>query len=271
MTLIVKGSWRIPHNVVRDIVPVRVNVRSPHFVSKNNNSFKSYSRASFLEYSQLNIQRRYKHSLFTHSVDRKTIPPAINPNLTIPKIDLFKIKANNFESLFFKESYHASLSLEIQKEYNKLVRLALGFDEQTRNEKKINGTGGLVSVADIIAYQIGWGKLVLKWYAAGIDGKTPEMPGDGFNSWDYTGLARHFYKNYQYENSSQQMQEFHHIVKQILEIVEKEHKTGNLVKEGVWPWCTIKSGKTWPLSKWITVNTSSPYKKASNLIRLYSN
>ena len=52
-------------------------------------------------------------------------------------------------------------------------------------------------------------------------------------------------------------------------MVKKEHETGNLNKIGVWPWCTLASGKQWPLSKWIRVNTVSPYKRAASMIRKF--
>lgn len=122
-------------------------------------------------------------------------------------------------------------------------------------------------MADLIAYQIGWGKCLIRWYEAGIQGEMPKMPGEGFLTWDYTGLAQHFYQTYQFDNAEEQMRIFHQTVLRILEIVETEHQTGNLDQMGVWPWCTLPSGKKWPLSKWIRVNTASPYKQAARLIK----
>ncbi len=49
----------------------------------------------------------------------------------------------------------------------------------------------------------------------------------------------------------EQLKEFNRVVVEILEIVEREYKSENLDKEGVWKWCTLVSGKQWPLSKWI--------------------
>lgn len=154
------------------------------------------------------------------------------------------------------------LSAIILKAYQKLVATVSRVPIQARTQKILAGTGGQVSVADLIAYQIGWGTLLIGWYEAGLKDEMPQMPGDGFTKWDYVGLARHFYAKY----NRDQERELEKVVKRIVEIVEAESKTGNLDKLGVWPWCTLPSGKQWPLKKWITVNTSSPYKRATSII-----
>ena len=56
------------------------------------------------------------------------------------------------------------------------------------------------------------------------------------------------------------------IVIEIVQIVEQESVSGNLDKLGVWKWCNLKSGKQWPLRKWIRVNTIAPYKRAYKLL-----
>lgn len=168
--------------------------------------------------------------------------------------------------LTIRGTFISPLSLAIQKEYNKFREAVKRIATEHRKAKNISFTGGNVSVADLIAYQIGWGKRVIEWYETGIAGKTMVMPGDGFKTFSYTAMALHFYKFYLYDAAQKQDQEFHNIVIRILEIVEKEYKTGNLDKKGVWGWCRLHSGKEWTLNKWITVNTSSPYKRATSLI-----
>lgn len=160
-----------------------------------------------------------------------------------------------------KSTLQAPLSQEIQREYNRLTKLIASVPSSARNLKKIDGTGGKVSISDLIAYQIGWGLCVIRWYETGIKGEMPEMPGEGFSKWDYSAIAHHFYQKYQGE------QAFQRVVFRLIEIVEKEYQTGNLEKIGVWPWCTLSSGKQWPLSKWIRVNTCAPYRRAYGLIR----
>lgn len=163
-------------------------------------------------------------------------------------------------------TYRATLSTSIQEEYNKLIGLITSIPSDSYEKKVMEGTGGLVSCADIISYQIGWGTLLIGWYKAGISGKMPEMPGAGFLSWDYEGLAKHFYKQY-HDTRDKQLEHFKQIVEEIIVTVEHEYARGNLDASGIWQWCTLKSGKQWPLSKWVQVNTVAPYKRATGLIR----
>lgn len=165
--------------------------------------------------------------------------------------------------------YEAPLSISIKKEYNLLALSIVDIKPDLRTKKIIDGTGGRVSISDLIAYQIGWGNLLISWYQAGLKQKIPQIPGEGFSKWNYIGLAQHFYKKYQYDSYVRQEQEFYNTVKKIIAIVETEYKTKNLDKEGVWSWCTLSSGKRWPLSKWVVVNTVAPYKRASSLIKRY--
>lgn len=165
------------------------------------------------------------------------------------------------------EEYIAPLSKEIQNESNKLLAVIADTDVKDRAIKDIEGTGGAVSISDLIAYQIGWGNLIVNWYEAGLKNEVPQMPGDGFSTWDYVGLARHFYTKYRFDGYKKQEHAFSDVVKKILIIVEREFETKNLDKEGLWLWCTLPSGKQWPLSKWIRVNTVAPYKRATGLIK----
>jgi hypothetical protein len=164
-------------------------------------------------------------------------------------------------------SLQAPLSQEIQREYNRLIKLIASIPAPFRTLKKFEGTGGKASAIDLIAYQIGWGKSVIRWYEAGVRGELPEMPGEGFSAWDYTAIAQHFYQKYQYDGINQQMEVFHQVVSRLLEIVEVEHSAGRLDCTGAWCWCTLPSGKQWTLSKWIRVNTTSPYKRARMLMQ----
>lgn len=149
---------------------------------------------------------------------------------------------------------NAPLSQSIKKEYNALIETILSAHKITE------------AIHNLISYQIGWGTLLLSWYQAGVENRKMQMPGAGFSTWDYNGLAEHFYKEYAGQLDTQ-LKQFHTIVSAIIVMTEKEYYTGNLSKLGVWNWCTLKSGKQWPLEKWIQVNTVAPYKRARTEIR----
>jgi len=167
----------------------------------------------------------------------------------------------------YNKKMKPNLIQDIQNEYERLAKIVTTIVPRERTLKIMDGTGQKVSISDIIAYQIGWGKFLVRWYDAGIQGKIPEMPGEGFLTWDYLGIAQYFYQAYQFDSADGQMRIFHQVVLRILEIVDAEDQIGNLDRTGVWPWCTLPSGKQWPLSKWIRVNTASPYKRAAQSIK----
>jgi hypothetical protein len=158
-----------------------------------------------------------------------------------------------------------NLSAEIKKNSKQLIELIEHYPQRT--EKIFIQNHSAISIADILAYQIGWGKALIRWYESGINNENPLMPGDGFSKWDYTAIAVHFHHKYAYDSAEQQLKAFTEVVSRILEIIAIETQTGNLEKLNIWSWCTLSSGKPWPLSKWVKVNTASPYKRAIQLIK----
>ncbi len=169
-----------------------------------------------------------------------------------------------------KKTPATDLSRDISLEYDRLKDAVSAIPISQRELKLLDGTGGKVGVVDLIAYQIGWGKCLIQWYETGLQGKYPEMPGDGFSQWSYVAIAKHFYKKYRYDGSEEQMKILDELVLNILRIVNQEAKNGNLDRIGVWPWCTLRSGKSWSLSKWIQVNTVAHYKRAVKLFKKIS-
>lgn len=77
--------------------------------------------------------------------------------------------------------FEAALSHVILKAYLSLRKVILTLSYSLRDSKKIEGTGGKVSVSDLLAYQIGWGKALIRWYEAGIKQELPEITQDRFS------------------------------------------------------------------------------------------
>ena len=150
--------------------------------------------------------------------------------------------------------------------HKKLQEIVERVPAGDRKKKQISFTGGLCSVCDILAYQVGWGTLLLGWYRAGLKNEMPVMPCKGFD-WDYNALADHFYTKYNRNTLRFLKNSLEQIVDELGIVIEKETQSGNLDKLGVWPWCRLKSGKEWTLSKWIQVNTIAPYTRATSAIR----
>lgn len=114
----------------------------------------------------------------------------------------------------------------------------------------------------LVAYQIGWGKLLLGWEAAERTGKVPAMPAKGFK-WNQLGaLAESFHRAYADRTLEQLRKELARTVKKIdawigaldeAELFEFEQRR----------WAGVK----WPLVKWIQVNTIAPYTSATAKLR----
>lgn len=164
-------------------------------------------------------------------------------------------------------SLKAPLSRELFEAYTKLIHQVSALSEKQFFAKTFKGTGGIVSPADLLAYQIGWGHLLIEWYESGIHNRQMIMPGEGFSRWEYTAIAKHFYQKYATCTLSELKNAFHLTVQRVIDMIEKEYATGHLDALGVWGWCQLQSGKEWPLSKWIKINTIAPYKRALKILK----
>lgn len=146
----------------------------------------------------------------------------------------------------------------VQNEYAKLVEEVELVPTALAREPELEGG---VSVADLIAYQIGWGRLLLGWYEAGKQGRAPILPAEGFK-WNKLGdLARHFYMVYEDVSITDLLTEFKEVVDGILAMIE-ENQEAALFTPGLYPWM----GR-WHLAKFVAVNASSPYKSARAKMR----
>lgn len=65
----------------------------------------------------------------------------------------------------------------------------IGIDGNVKNTK--------ISVCDTLAYLIGWGKLVLKWYSLKSQGNNVDFPQTGYKWNQLWLLAQSFQKEYQ--------------------------------------------------------------------------
>lgn len=146
----------------------------------------------------------------------------------------------------------------LKTEYEKLVQELLSVPEELLREKTVEGG---ISVSDIIAYQIGWGELLLGWYTSGKKGKVPPLPHPDFK-WNQLGeLAKYFHKIHEHSSYKTLLKKFDAVVKKVNAVIDT-NTDKQLYTLRVYCW-TDK----WPLGRWINLNTSSPYKSARAKIR----
>jgi len=121
---------------------------------------------------------------------------------------------------------------------------------------------GGISPCDLIAYQIGWGKLLLQWEALEQAGQPVVMPAPGYK-WNQLGLlAQSFYQCCREYSLEQLLQQFAEVVEEIRQFIEtsSDHV---LFAVGARRW----AGAKWPVVKWIQVNTIAPYGSARAKLR----
>jgi hypothetical protein len=120
----------------------------------------------------------------------------------------------------------------------------------------------LMSINNLIAYLVGWGQLVLKWYDKKSKGLEVDFPETGFK-WNELGLlAKKFYKDYEKDDFKILNRKLDKTTNEILKVIE--NITNKELYEMAWY-------DKWTLGKMIQLNTSSPFKNAKERIRKWKN
>ena len=148
---------------------------------------------------------------------------------------------------------YEKLTLDYERVPNALTR-SLGV------EGNVKGT--IISVCDTLAYLIGWGKLVLKWYDFSVKGKDIDFPETGYQ-WNQLGaLAQAFQLEYKDWTFEKLKKEYQRVIQVILTLL---HKLDEHILYGE-AWY-----KQWTLGRMIQFNTSSPMKNVRTKIRRFIN
>ena len=123
-----------------------------------------------------------------------------------------------------------------------------------------NVKGTVISVCDTLAYLVGWGKLVLKWYSLQSRGQHVDFPETGYK-WNQLGLlAQSFQREYQDWDFASLQSEFTTTTQEILLLVAG---LDNHALYGVL-WYD-----KWTLGRMIQLNTSSPMKNVRAKVRRF--
>ncbi len=148
----------------------------------------------------------------------------------------------------------------INGNFNKLRKELADIPDSMVRNKELEGhaKGTMMSVADLVAYLVGWNELVLKWLDRDEQGLVIDFPETGFK-WNELGrLAQKFYRDYEtmpYEQLLSRLEAAKdHIVSRI------EARNNDELYGRVW------YGK-WTLGRMIQFNTSSPYDNARGRLR----
>lgn len=142
------------------------------------------------------------------------------------------------------------------------VKLSSEFEAVSPTHERKPQIEGDISCCDLVAYQVGWARLLMGWEQTELSGNTPEMPAEGFK-WNQLGaLAQYFYHENSEKLLSQLRGEFSKTYKDLVTWIE------SLTDQELFrPQQRNWTGEKWTLVKWIQVNTIAPYRSARTKIR----
>jgi len=152
------------------------------------------------------------------------------------------------------------LSEAIRKSYDKLKQDLKRVPAHLSNQKELDGHAKdtVMSVADLIAYLLGWGELVIKWHKKKELNEQIDWPETGYK-WNELGLlAQKFYQDYGHLDYPALLKNLDKTVDQLLNIIEITSDEDLYHK----PWYD-----KWPQGRMIQLNTSSPYKNTRTRLR----
>lgn len=157
-----------------------------------------------------------------------------------------------------KQELHQAIKHAFDKIYSDYSDMPEEYSRVEGVEGNVKGTE--ITVSDTLAYLIGWGKLVLKWYRLTSSGEKVDFPETGYK-WNELGkLAEAFHSEYGSWSYNDLLSEFSETTEQILLLIESlsDHEL---------------YGKTWygkyTLGRMIQFNTSSPMKNMRTKIRRF--
>lgn len=159
------------------------------------------------------------------------------------------------------ESKKALIS-EIEKTADLFINEFSDVKEEDK-DKLIDGVDR--TPAQMIAYQLGWLDLVMKWDKDEAEGRPVVTPSEGYKWNNLGGLYKSFYEKF----SSYSLAELQDLFKekvfvfvQWLEGFTEE----DVFTAGSRKWAS-STPSNWPVWKWVHINTVSPFKSFRSKIR----
>ncbi|GGP16359.1 ClbS/DfsB family four-helix bundle protein [Oceanobacillus neutriphilus] len=119
--------------------------------------------------------------------------------------------------------------------------------------------------AQMIAYQLGWMNLILSWEQDNQEGKDVITPTPEYKWNNLGGLYQSFYDQYGDDALEMLIEKFNHDVDRIIQLIESYHDK-ELFEQGGRQWATT-TPSSWPIWKWIHINTVAPFKSFRTKIR----
>ncbi|MGM7914135.1 ClbS/DfsB family four-helix bundle protein [Yersinia enterocolitica] len=157
----------------------------------------------------------------------------------------------------------SELILAIDQNYNKLSGYLELIPPKLASDKSMEGHAKdtVMSVCNLVAYLLGWNKLVIKWISFDEEGKPIDFPETGYK-WNQLGLlAQKFYRDYNDLDLRSLRNQLQGAKNEIVESINK--RSDDDLYGSAW------YGK-WTMGRMISFNTSSPYSNACSRLRKWA-
>lgn len=154
----------------------------------------------------------------------------------------------------------AELLSAVDKNFAKLMSYLNRIPPQITSEVSMEGhaKGTVMSVHNLVAYLLGWNKLVVKWITNDAKGLSVDFPETGYK-WNQLGLlAQKFYSDYSALSYGELVEELQRAKSEIVQLIDA--RTDEVLYGR--PWYT-----KWTMGRMISFNTASPYANAHGRLR----
>ena len=154
---------------------------------------------------------------------------------------------------------------EIKRTSELFIKEFAEVKENVKN-KMIDGVDRTPS--QMIAYQLGWMNLIQTWETNEQKGIVQAMPKEGYK-WNTMGsLYEEFYKEYSQYALTELIDMFNKSIDDIIKLVDS-YTEDEVFEQGKRKWAS-STPSNWPIYKWITINTVSPFKTFRSKIRKWN-
>lgn len=151
----------------------------------------------------------------------------------------------------------------IDKNFSKLISYLNAIPPELTSDKSMEGhaKGTVMSVSDLVAYLLGWNKLVVKWITSDAKGQPVDFPETGYK-WNQLGLlAQKFYRDYKELNYQSLINDLQSAKDEIVKLIDERTHEELYGK----PWYD-----KWTMGRMISFNTSSPYANAQGRLKKWA-
>ena len=157
-----------------------------------------------------------------------------------------------------KPTTKAQLQAEIELERQALEELLAALSPEQMNQPAVVGEW---SVKDVLAHLSEWETMWLRWFAAGLSGKAPDRPAEGYTWRQLPQLNQKIYETYRERELGDILKQFRASHRKVDKTIE-ELSEQDLFTPGRYAW----TGKH-TLASTIVPNTSNHYRWARQEIR----